>query len=79
MKLAKALKTRVKNLNKPTPAKWVKIGLSLTAVSAAIGGYGLTNGIEWVSYLGLICIVSGTFITNMFAEPSEKIQPTREQ
>jgi len=76
MKLTKAIKTRVKNLNKPTPAKWVKIGLSLTAISAAINGYGLTQGIQWVSYLGLACLVGGTLIANMFADTTE---PTNEQ
>jgi general stress protein CsbA len=65
----------VKNLSKPTPAKWVKIGLTLTAISAAINGYGLTQGIQWVSILGLVCLVIGTVVTNMFAEN----QPNNEQ
>ena len=56
------------NLNKSTPAKWVRIGLSLNAVSAAISTYGLTAGVTWLPYAGLLFLVVGTFITNMFSD-----------
>lgn len=71
------MKFNLKNLNRATPAKWVKAGLSLTAVSAAIGGYGLTTGIKWVSYVGLGCLVLGTFITNMFGEHTPAKEPNQ--
>lgn len=64
-----------KNITKATPAKWVKVGLSLISVSAAVSGYGLTQGIQWVSYFGLACIIAGTFITNMYTDTT----PNNEQ
>lgn len=62
----------IKHLTKATPAKWVKVGLALTAVSAAVNGYGLTQGLTWVSMSGLGCLVVGTFIVNMFGEPIQQ-------
>ena len=59
---------KLKNLGKSTPAKWVRVGLTLTAISTAISGYGLTSGIQWVSYAGLGFLVLGTLFTNMFSE-----------
>ena len=62
----------IKHLTKATPAKWVKIGLALTAISTAVSGYGLTQGMKWVGYTGLACLVVGTFIVNMFGEPKHE-------
>ena len=57
----------LKNIHKPTPAKWSKIGMTCVAVSAFISGYGLTAGNETVGYIGLAIGVIGTAITNLIS------------
>lgn len=51
---------KLKNINEPTPAKWVKIGSTLIAVSTFVGGYGLTSANAVVGYIGLVLGVVGT-------------------
>jgi hypothetical protein len=57
---------KVSNLNKPTPAKWAKIGLALLSVSTFIAGYGVTANNDIVAYTGLAFGIIGTFLTNLF-------------
>ena len=56
---------KIKNINNPTSAKWSKFGMALVSVSATIAGYGLTQNVQIVGFIGLGCAVVGTFIVNM--------------
>lgn len=58
----------MKNLNKPTPAKWAKLGMAFLSVSSFISGYGVAVNNDIVAYIGLATGILGTFITNLFAE-----------
>lgn len=60
------------HFNKPTPAKMVKLGVSLVAVSTFIAGYGITEQTPWMGYTGLVIGAAGTLFTNMFSD--EKTQ-----
>lgn len=60
------------NINKPTPAKMVKLGVSLVAVSTFIAGYGITTQTPWMGYTGLAIGALGTLLANMFSD--EKAQ-----
>lgn len=55
----------INNINKPTPAKWSKIGLACVAISAFIASYGLTADNNVVGYVGLAIGVVGTLIANL--------------
>lgn len=59
-------KFSVKNITKSTPAKYVKIGMSLVAVATFVCGYGLTQGDKIVGYIGLAIGAVGTFVANCF-------------
>lgn len=56
---------KLSNINKPTSAKWGKIGASLVSVSAFIAGYGLTMNNQIVGFTGLAIGVIGTIITQL--------------
>ena len=58
----------LKNVNKPTPAKWSKFGLACVSVATFISGYGLTTGKDLVGYIGLGIGVVGTFVSTLFSE-----------
>lgn len=62
------MKMKAKNINKPTPAKWAKIGMALVAASSAIAGYGLTAGDRIIGYIGVGLSVLGSFISNLFSD-----------
>lgn len=51
---------KLSNINQPTPAKWVKIGSALIAISTFIGGYSLTAQNTIVGYIGLSLGTIGT-------------------
>jgi hypothetical protein len=53
---------KLSNLNKPTEAKWVKIGTALISVSGFIATYALTQNNATVGFLGLGFGGIGTFI-----------------
>jgi hypothetical protein len=61
-------KIKLKNVNAPTPAKWVKVGASLTSASAFIAGYGLTMEDQFVGFFGLGIGVVGTVITTLMGD-----------
>lgn len=61
-------KLKIKNVNTPTPAKWVKVGAVLTSTSAFIAGYGLTMDNQVVGFIGLGIGVAGTIITTLMGE-----------
>lgn len=60
------MKFGLSQIQKPTPAKMVKLGGALIGLSTVIAGYGLTVGIHWVGYTGLGCAASGYLFTNLF-------------
>jgi len=59
-------KFNFRNLQAPTPAKWVKIGLSLLAVSAFVSASAFGNGKDIIGYIALAFGVLGTFLSNFF-------------
>lgn len=59
---------KIKNVNSPTPAKWVKVGAVLASTSAFIAGYGLTMDNPVVGFIGLGIGVAGTIITTLMGE-----------
>lgn len=61
-------KIKLKNVNVPTPAKWVKVGAALTSASAFIAGYGLTMENQFIGFFGLIVGVIGTVITTLMGD-----------
>lgn len=61
-------KLKIKNVNTPTPAKWVKVGAVLTSTSAFIAGYGLTMENQFIGFFGLSVGVVGTVITTLMGE-----------
>lgn len=61
-------KLKIKNVNTPTPAKWVKVGAVLTSTSAFIAGYGLTMENQFIGFFGLSVGVVGTVITTLMGD-----------
>jgi hypothetical protein len=59
---------KLNNYNKPTPAKWAKLGMAILSVSTFIAGYGVTADNDIVAFIGLGCGIIGTFLTNLFTE-----------
>lgn len=55
-----------KNLQAPTPAKWVKIGLTLLAVSAFISTSAFAADKDVLGYIALSFGVVGTILSNFF-------------
>jgi len=66
------MKFGLSQIHKPTPAKMVKLGASLIAVSGAISGYSLTQNIPWIGYVGLGCMCIGTLIVTFFGDNKEE-------
>jgi len=58
---------KLTNLNKPTPARMAKLGMTILSVSTFIAGYGITANNDIVGYIGLACGIIGTFLTNLYA------------
>jgi len=56
---------KLSNINKPTSAKWSKLGMAILSVSTFISGYGLTQNDTAVGFVGLVCGIVGTFIINL--------------
>ena len=56
------------NYYKNTPAKWLKIGDALLAVSTTITGFAIYEQSKWVALSALILGVLGKFLTNFFTE-----------
>jgi hypothetical protein len=61
-------KISVKNIHKPTPAKWSKFGLACVASSAFISASAFASQHEIIGYIGLGIGFVGTFISTLFAE-----------
>lgn len=59
------------NWHKPTSAKMAKLGTSLVAVSAFIAGYGFTEQVPYLGYIGLGIGVVGCFLSNIYG--NEKV------
>jgi len=55
-----------KNINFPTPAKWVKIGLTLLAVSSFLSASAFAADKFFLGYLGLSLGILGTVLSNFF-------------
>ena len=59
------MKAKVSNLNKPTQAKMVKLGVSLVAVSGFISASAFATAHDVIGYIGIGCGIVGTFIVNI--------------
>ena len=56
---------------KPTPIKMRKIGLMFLAVSTFISGFGMIDGMLWLSTVSLLIGIAGKVLTSFFS--SEEI------
>jgi hypothetical protein len=54
--------------NKPTPAKWRKLGDALLGVSTTITGFAIYEEVKWIAITALALGVIGKFLTNFFSE-----------
>lgn len=54
--------------NKPTSARWRKLGDALLGVSTTITGFAIYSEIKWVAISALVLGVVGKFLTNFFSE-----------
>ena len=61
-------KISVKNIQKPTPAKWSKFGLACVASSAFVSASAFASQHQTIGYIGLGFGFVGTFISNLFSE-----------
>jgi len=62
---------KVSNIHKPTPAFWVKVALSCTSISTAIGSYGLVASSPIFIYIGGGALIIGNTLPHFFAEDSK--------
>jgi hypothetical protein len=59
-------KIKLRHLQAPTPAKWVKIGIALLSVSTFISASAFAADKDIIGYVSLGLGVIGTFISNLF-------------
>ena len=60
--------------NKPTPAKWRKLGDALLGVSTTITGFAIYEDVKWVAITALALGVIGKFLTNFFDNDIESAE-----
>ena len=58
----------MRNLNKPTQARWAKVGLAIVTAGSTIAGAGSLLGNHTVALAALACTVIGQFIVNALGE-----------
>lgn len=53
---------------KPTPAKWRKLGDALLAVSTTVTTYAIAEEMKWLALSAVLIGAAGKFFTNFFAQ-----------
>lgn len=61
------MKFSFKNIKEPTPAKWSKIGVALTAVSGFISASAFSTDHSVLGWVSIGAGAVGTFLTTWFA------------
>lgn len=57
-----------RNFQKPTPARYVKIGTAFLSISASIQGYALFNTNPIANWIGLGFLIIGTITVALYSE-----------
>jgi hypothetical protein len=64
----KKLKSLLSSYNKPTPAKFRKLGDALLSVSTMITGFAIYEDYKWIAFIALLTGSVGKFLTNFYAD-----------
>ena len=59
---------KTENFYKPTPRKLRKLGDGFLAIGTTITATAIAQGVNWLAYAALFCMIIGKFLTNFYSE-----------
>ncbi len=62
---------KISNHNKPTPAKWVKLGTAFVAMSGVISASSFAADKDVLGYIGIGLSLLGVFLLNFFGDENK--------